>query len=113
MGAAELPAFRRFPDFRGMTPSMTSNQEEGFNAIQRPERKMAGAPRQQVYTFFGCESKGFVANAVEIVHSLDNALVSAERMNGFGSRPPVAPIRHAFHQRRFLCRVTLCRSSGL
>ena len=92
---------------------MTSNQEEGFNAIQRPERKMSGASRQQVYAFLGCEAKGFVANAVEILHSLDNALVSAERMNGFGSRPPVAPIRHAFRQRRFLCRVTLCRSSGL
>jgi hypothetical protein len=96
-----------------MTPSMESNEEEGFHAIQRAECTMASAPRQQVHTLLGCESKGFVANGVEILHSLDNALLSAERMNGFGSRPPVAPIRHAFHQRRFLCRVTLCRSSGL
>jgi len=96
-----------------MTPSMTSNQEEGFNAIQRPEHTMAGAPRQQVHTFFGSESKGFVANGVEIPHSLGNALVPAEWMNGFESRPPVAPIRHVLHQRRFLCRVTLRRSSGL
>jgi hypothetical protein len=90
-----------------MTPSMESNQEEGFHAIQRPERTMASAPR--VHIFFGSESKGFVANGVEIPHSLGNALVSAEWMNGLGSRPPVASIRHAFHQCSFPCRVPLCR----
>ena len=86
---------------------MRSNQEEGFNAIQRPEHKMAGALRQQVHTFFGCESKGFVANDVEVLQRLGNALVICRMDERFGepssgcsdpSRVPSAPLplpRHA------------------
>src|ERR1700733_5925916 len=77
-----LPPFHRLPHLRGMTPSMTCDQEEGLHAVQRPEHRMAGAARQQVDALLRCELAGFVARGIEVAEGVGDAAVLAGRMDG-------------------------------